>query len=186
VDRNSHDDEVLPDRILADLRRRLEPLVLSNCLNVMPPRKTRFGSTLVLSRVRWVEPKLVRDHILDLDSRQPLATHGVCRLGEDEPAATVVEPIHELPDDPQTIGDEWIKSQRSALSACPFVDRARTPTMSLSTPLTPTLYRFNSARSGHFSSTSDPALNLSEHAAPIEIGGQMPQSQSPLRRTQTS
>jgi ATP-dependent DNA ligase len=30
-------------------------------LNVLPPRKTRFGSPLVLSRVHWVEPKLVAE-----------------------------------------------------------------------------------------------------------------------------
>jgi DNA ligase D-like protein (predicted ligase) len=52
----------MPDRILADLRRRLEPLASSKPrLNVMPPRKTRFGSPLVLSRVHWVEPKLVAE-----------------------------------------------------------------------------------------------------------------------------
>jgi ATP-dependent DNA ligase len=28
-------------------------------LKLLPPRKTRFGSPLVLSRVHWVEPKLV-------------------------------------------------------------------------------------------------------------------------------
>ena len=52
----------MTDRILADLRRRLEPLALSKPrLNVMPPRKTRFGSPLVLSRVHWVEPKRVAE-----------------------------------------------------------------------------------------------------------------------------
>jgi bifunctional non-homologous end joining protein LigD len=52
----------MPDKVLADLRRRLEPLTLPKSrLNVMPPRKTRFGSPLVLSRVHWVEPKLVAE-----------------------------------------------------------------------------------------------------------------------------
>jgi ATP-dependent DNA ligase len=52
----------MPDRILADLRRRNEPLAVSKPrLNVMPPRKTRFGSPLVLSRVHWVEPTLVAE-----------------------------------------------------------------------------------------------------------------------------
>jgi ATP-dependent DNA ligase len=50
----------MPDKVLADLRRRLQPLARKTApLNVLPPRKTRFGSPLVLSRVHWVEPKLV-------------------------------------------------------------------------------------------------------------------------------
>jgi ATP-dependent DNA ligase len=52
----------MPDRILADLRRRLDPLSRAKSpLSVPPPRKTRFGSPLVLSRVHWVEPKLVAE-----------------------------------------------------------------------------------------------------------------------------
>jgi ATP-dependent DNA ligase len=50
----------MPDKVLADLRRRLEPLARAKPpLSVLPPRKTRFGSPLVLSRVHWVEPELV-------------------------------------------------------------------------------------------------------------------------------
>jgi DNA ligase D-like protein (predicted ligase) len=52
----------MPDRVLADLRRRLEPLRrITSPLSVPPPRSTRFGSPLVLSRVHWVEPKLVAE-----------------------------------------------------------------------------------------------------------------------------
>jgi ATP-dependent DNA ligase len=52
----------MPDKVLADLRRRLEPLARkSQPLSVQPPRKTRFGSPLVLSRVHWVEPKLLAE-----------------------------------------------------------------------------------------------------------------------------
>jgi DNA ligase D-like protein (predicted ligase) len=52
----------MPDKVLADLRRRLEPLARATSpLNVPPPRKTRFGSPLVLSRVHWVEPQLVAE-----------------------------------------------------------------------------------------------------------------------------
>jgi DNA ligase D-like protein (predicted ligase) len=52
----------LPGRVLADLRRRLEPLARSNSpLSAPPPRKTRFGSPLVLSRVHWVEPQIVAE-----------------------------------------------------------------------------------------------------------------------------
>jgi hypothetical protein len=47
----------MPVKVLADLRRRLEPLARkSSPLNVPPPRSTRFGSPLVLSRVHWVDP----------------------------------------------------------------------------------------------------------------------------------
>jgi ATP-dependent DNA ligase len=47
-------------KVLVDLRRRLEPLARKTSpLGLPPPRKTRFGSPLVLSRVHWVEPKLV-------------------------------------------------------------------------------------------------------------------------------
>jgi ATP-dependent DNA ligase len=52
----------MPDKVLADLRRRLEPLARPKSpLGAPPPRGTRFGSPLVLSRVHWVEPKLVAE-----------------------------------------------------------------------------------------------------------------------------
>ena len=52
----------MTDKVLADLRRRLEPLARARMpLSSPPPRKTRFGSPLVLSRVRWVEPQLVAE-----------------------------------------------------------------------------------------------------------------------------
>jgi ATP-dependent DNA ligase len=52
----------MPDKVLADLRRRLDPLARkAPPLNALPPRKTRFGSPLVLSRVHWVEPRLVAE-----------------------------------------------------------------------------------------------------------------------------
>ena len=39
----------MPDKVLADLRRRLEPLARATSpLSAPPPRKTRFGSPLVL------------------------------------------------------------------------------------------------------------------------------------------
>jgi ATP-dependent DNA ligase len=49
----------MQDKMLADLRRRLEPLARKTSpLSAPPPQKTRFGSPLVLSRVHWVEPQL--------------------------------------------------------------------------------------------------------------------------------
>jgi ATP-dependent DNA ligase len=52
----------MPVKVLADLRRRLDPLARKTSpLSVPPPSSTRFGSPLVLSRVHWVEPKLVAE-----------------------------------------------------------------------------------------------------------------------------
>jgi DNA ligase D-like protein (predicted ligase) len=52
----------MSDKVLADLRRRLEPISRAQSpLKVPPPRKTRFGSPLVLSRIHWVDPTLVAE-----------------------------------------------------------------------------------------------------------------------------
>jgi ATP-dependent DNA ligase len=52
----------MPGKVLADLRRRLDPLARATSpLSVRAPRSTRFGSPLVLSRVHWVEPVLVAE-----------------------------------------------------------------------------------------------------------------------------
>jgi hypothetical protein len=52
----------MPVKVLAELRRRLDPLARKTSpLSVPPPRSTRFGSPLVLSRVHWLEPKLVAE-----------------------------------------------------------------------------------------------------------------------------
>jgi ATP dependent DNA ligase C terminal region len=78
-------------RVLADLRRRLEPLSLSKSrLNVMPPRKTRVGSPLVRSRVHWVEPKLVAEITYLTWTAYNLLRHTVyVGLREDKPADQV-------------------------------------------------------------------------------------------------
>jgi ATP-dependent DNA ligase len=47
---------------LAHLWRRLQPLATPDMpLKVPPPRTSRFGSPLVLSRVHWVRPELVAE-----------------------------------------------------------------------------------------------------------------------------
>jgi ATP-dependent DNA ligase len=47
---------------LERLWRRLQPLAVSEMpLEVPPPRTSRFGSPLVLSRVHWVRPELVAE-----------------------------------------------------------------------------------------------------------------------------
>jgi ATP-dependent DNA ligase len=77
----------MPDKVLADLRRRLEPLARKTAPDVRPPRKTRFGSPLVLSRVRWVEPKLVAEITYLTWTADNLLRHTVyVGLREDKPA----------------------------------------------------------------------------------------------------
>jgi bifunctional non-homologous end joining protein LigD len=52
----------MSEKVLKDLRRRRDPSAHPKSpLSVPPPRSTRFGSPLVLSRVHWVEPKLVAE-----------------------------------------------------------------------------------------------------------------------------
>jgi bifunctional non-homologous end joining protein LigD len=52
----------MSQKVLKDLRRRLDPLARPKSrLSAPPPRATRFGPPLVLSRVQWVEPKLVAE-----------------------------------------------------------------------------------------------------------------------------
>jgi DNA ligase D-like protein (predicted ligase) len=52
----------MQEKVLADLRRRLDPLArASSPLSAPPPRKTRFGSPLLLCRAHWVEPQLVAE-----------------------------------------------------------------------------------------------------------------------------
>jgi len=70
----------MPDKVLADLRRRLNPLARANPpLSTPRPRKTRFGSPLVLSRVHWVEPRLVAEiTYLTWTADEALATDDLC------------------------------------------------------------------------------------------------------------
>jgi DNA ligase D-like protein (predicted ligase) len=81
----------MPDKVLADLRRRLAPLARKTApLNVLPPRKTRFGAPLVLSRVHWVEPKLVCEITYLTWTADNLLRHTVyVGLREDKPAGRV-------------------------------------------------------------------------------------------------
>lgn len=50
----------MPVAELERLWQRLQPLVIDKMpLSIPPPRGTRFGSPLVLSRVHWVRPEMV-------------------------------------------------------------------------------------------------------------------------------
>ena len=59
-------------------------------LGAPPPRKTRFGSPLVLSRVHWVEPQLVAEITYLTWTGDGLLRHTVVvGLRSDKPASQV-------------------------------------------------------------------------------------------------
>jgi ATP-dependent DNA ligase len=78
-------------KVLSDLRRRLDPLARGTSpLSVPPPRSTRFGSPLVLSRVHWVEPQLVAEMTYLTWTADNLLRHKVyVGLREDKPPTNV-------------------------------------------------------------------------------------------------
>jgi DNA ligase D-like protein (predicted ligase) len=78
-------------KVLADLRRRLDPLARKTSpLSAPPPRSTRYGSALVLSRIHWVEPKLVAEITYLTWTADNLLRHTVyVGLREDKPADQV-------------------------------------------------------------------------------------------------
>lgn len=52
----------MPDKTLRMLHDRLKPLAITKMpLDEKPPRKSRYGTPLELSRVHWVKPKLVAE-----------------------------------------------------------------------------------------------------------------------------
>jgi DNA ligase D-like protein (predicted ligase) len=81
----------MPVKVLADLRHRLDPIARSiSPLSVRPPRSTRFGSPLVLSRVHWVAPQLVAEITYLTWTADNLLRHMVfVGLREDKPAIDV-------------------------------------------------------------------------------------------------
>jgi ATP-dependent DNA ligase len=81
----------MPDKVLADLQRRLDPLArASTPLSARPPRKTRCGSPLVLSRAHWVEPQLVAEITYLTWTADGLLRHTVyLGLRSDKPARQV-------------------------------------------------------------------------------------------------
>jgi DNA ligase D-like protein (predicted ligase) len=76
---------------LERLWRRLQPLATSGMpLDIQPPRDSRFGSPLVLSRVHWVRPKLVAEVKYLAWTDDNLLRQVVYEgLREDKPAAEV-------------------------------------------------------------------------------------------------
>ena len=89
----------MPDKVLADLRRRLDPLArASSPLSAPPPRKTRFGSPFVLSRLHWVEPQLVAEITYLTWTADGLLRHTVSvGLRSDKPATQVRREVSRRP-----------------------------------------------------------------------------------------
>ena len=77
---------------LERLWRRLQPLHIERMpLSVPPPRATRFGSPLVLSRVHWVRPEIVVEVTYLTWTEDGLLRHVVYRgVREDKPAREIV------------------------------------------------------------------------------------------------
>lgn len=82
---------------LERLWRLLQPLAVSKMpLEVAPPRSTRFGSPLVLSRMHWVKPELVAKVKFLTWTEDNLLRHVVYQgLREDKPARDVWPPACE-------------------------------------------------------------------------------------------
>ena len=76
---------------LAMLHERLKPLAIPQmALAVAPPRKTRFGGPLALSKVHWTRPELVAEITYLSWSEDRLLRHTVfVGLREDKPATEV-------------------------------------------------------------------------------------------------
>src|SRR5258707_15836877 len=84
--------QACPSRFSPIWRRRLDSLARkTSLLSIRPPRSTRFGSPLVLSRVHWVEPKLVAEITYLTWTADNLLRHTVyVGLREDKPADQVL------------------------------------------------------------------------------------------------
>jgi ATP-dependent DNA ligase len=79
---------------LERLWRRLQPLSIDTMPLEVPPRTSRFGSPLVLSRVYWVRPELVAEVKFLTWTDDNLLRQVVYEgLREDKPAAEVRRPV---------------------------------------------------------------------------------------------
>jgi bifunctional non-homologous end joining protein LigD len=80
---------------LEQLWRLLQPLAITEMpLEVPPPRSSRFGSPLVLSRVHWVRPELVAEVKFLAWTEDNLLRQVVYEgLRQDKPAAEIRRPV---------------------------------------------------------------------------------------------
>ncbi|TAL81007.1 MAG: hypothetical protein EPN75_05550 [Beijerinckiaceae bacterium] len=81
----------MSQQTLRNLHEKLEALAIANMpLDEKPPRKSRFGSPLELSRVHWVKPELVAEVTYLTWTADNLLRHTVfVGLREDKPAEEV-------------------------------------------------------------------------------------------------
>jgi ATP dependent DNA ligase C terminal region len=85
----------MSEKTLRMLHAKLSPLAVTAMpLAEKPPRKSRFGSPLQLSRVHWVKPKLVAEVTYLTCTADNLLRHSVfVGLREDKPAQEVRKEI---------------------------------------------------------------------------------------------
>ena len=78
-------------KTLSALHKRREPLSIPKmALSVPPPRRSRFGGPLALSKVHWVRPELVAEVTYLGWTDEPLLRHTVfVGVREDKPASEV-------------------------------------------------------------------------------------------------
>jgi ATP-dependent DNA ligase len=88
------DGSGISDAELERLWRRLQPLATKEMpLDVPPPRTSRFGSPLVLSRVHWVRPEFVAEVKCLTWTQDGLLCQVIYQgLREDKPAREVRRP----------------------------------------------------------------------------------------------
>jgi DNA ligase D-like protein (predicted ligase) len=79
------------EKTLRMMHGKMAPLMIDKMpLAVAPPRKSRFGGTLSLSKVHWVQPKLVAEVTYSTWTDDGLLRHAVfVGLREDKPAKDV-------------------------------------------------------------------------------------------------
>jgi len=85
----------ISDAELERLWHRLQPLAIKKMpLEAPPPRTSRFGSPLVLSRVHWVRPELVVEVKFLTWTQDGLLRQVIYQgLREDKPAREVRRPV---------------------------------------------------------------------------------------------
>jgi bifunctional non-homologous end joining protein LigD len=94
--------------------RRLQPLAAKKSpLDVQPPRTSRFGSPLVLSRVHWVKPELVAEVSFLTWTAENLLRQVVYQgLREDKPPREVRRPVPHTPATPEPVTAQSAKPRR--------------------------------------------------------------------------
>jgi bifunctional non-homologous end joining protein LigD len=114
---------------LERLWRRLQPLAVDKMpLEVLPPRTSRFGSPLVLSRVHWVRPELVAEVKFLTWTDENLLRQVVYEgLREDKPAAEIRRPVPNSQPTPATNAPAAVPKSTTRGSAGPRRPRTAVP-----------------------------------------------------------